>query len=167
MEINDLVTRLSKEPGCSLLAPDSGGNRKLNGLPTDLAAFYKRCGGAKIFADMPFGIEVVGPSGFVPINERLYPDLADPIWEELKDDRSEDWRLIAHSEQQGQYVSLDLATDHFGRCYDSFHETHATPGESPVIARTFTELLLLTLQTKGEQWYWTVSGFEGLGDAYD
>ena len=34
-----------------------------------------------------------------------------------------------------------LEQKRFGFCYDSFIETHATPDESPIIAKSFTELL--------------------------
>lgn len=89
------------------------------------------------------------------------------IWEELQDDISNDWYLIAESPTQSQYISIDLREYHNGYCYDSFLDIHATPGESAIIAKNFTELLSLLYQAKGKSWYWTNTNFESYGDAYD
>jgi len=54
----------------------------------------------------------------------------------------------------------------FGFCYDSFIETHATPDESPIIAKSFTELLE-KLVSNEKEWFWLDSSFQSYGDAYE
>lgn len=102
----------------------------------------------------------------LPTSKRLYPE-DDVIWEELEGDISNEWYLIAESEQINQYISIDLSDSHLGYCYDSFLETHATPGESQIIAKSFTELLEHLYASKGENWFWLADNFESYGDAYD
>lgn len=72
---------------------------------------------------------------------------------------------MAESPELSQYVTIDLDAERLGRVYDSFLEAHANPGESPIIARSFTEFNR-QLETGGACWYWTAPGFESPGDAY-
>ena len=57
-----------------------------------------------------------------------------------------------------------LEQKRFGFCYDSFIETHATPDESPIIAKSFTELLE-KLVSNEKEWFWLDSSFQSYGDA--
>ena len=59
-----------------------------------------------------------------------------------------------------------LEQKRFGFCYDSFIETHATPDESPIIAKSFTELLE-KLVSNEKEWFWLDSSFQSYGDAYE
>lgn len=99
-------------------------------------------------------------------NSVLFPP-EDVIWEELEDDISQKWYLIAKSESLSQYISIDLSEVNIGKCYDSFLETHANPNDSPIISKNFTELLVRLYATKGKNWFWLESNFESYGDAYD
>lgn len=72
-----------------------------------------------MFLDKPYGIKIVSSNEFIPTSKRLYPE-DDIIWEELEGDISNEWYLIAESEQINQYISIDLSKSHFGYCYDSF-----------------------------------------------
>ena len=85
-------------------------------------------------------------------------DFDDVIWEELADDISNDWFMIASSQELSQYISIDLNKKRFGFCYDSFIETHATPDESPIIAKSYTELLE-KLVSNEKEWFWLDSSF--------
>ena len=80
-------------------------------------------------------------------------------------DISDLWFSIA-DDGNGDYLSIDLAPGRLGICYDSFHETHGVAGSTPVIARSFTELLTSLLQSRGNRPYWLEDGFVSLGDAY-
>ena len=59
-----------------------------------------------------------------------------------------------------------LEQKRFGFYYDSFIETHATPDESPIIAKSFTELLEKLISNEKE-WFWLDSSFQSYGDAYE
>ena len=133
-------------------------------LPTDVVEFYSRCGGLELFKGSSYSVEIVRPSDFVLSNPEILP----AGWERdvLPDDISNDWFVIGRSGEE-QYFSIDLASDRVGRCYDSFWETHASPGESPIVARSFTEFLDSLLKAEGQYWYWLAEGFSSLGDAYD
>jgi len=77
--------------------------------------------------------------------------------------------LIAKSLELAQYISIDLTTQNFGKCYDSYESTHGEEGMSEIIANSFTELLwnLYNTHGKGESWYWNENTFEKIGDAFD
>ena len=110
-------------------------------------------------------ISISSLSELQPTNQILYP-ADDVIWEELADDISNDWFMIASSQELSQYISIDLNKKRFGFCYDSFIETHATPDESPIIAKSFTELLE-KLVSNEKEWFWLDSSFQSYGDAYE
>lgn len=135
-------------------------------LPEDLQYFFSHYDAIELFLHKPYGIKIVSSTDFIPTNKMLYPE-DDVIWEELEGDCSNDWYVIATSEQQGQYISLDMNASRFGYCYDSFLETHASPGDSPIIAKSFTELLERLYLGKGDHWFWLAENFESYGDAYD
>jgi hypothetical protein len=135
-------------------------------LPSDLKYFYENYDSLELFFDKPYGIRIVSLNEFTPINKKLYPE-DDVIWEELEEDISNEWYLIGESEQLGQYISIDLRKSHLGYCYDSYLETHATPDESMIIAKSFTELLEKLYSSNGDCWFWLDDDFESYGDAYD
>ena len=88
-----------------------------------------------------------------------------------KDDISWSWYVIAATDN-GDYFSIDLSPERAGRCYDSFHETHALRGNTDVIAHTFTEFLerifhlLRSCQSDGGFWEDKLKSL-CLSDAYD
>ncbi|MFQ9505569.1 MAG: hypothetical protein ACLRZ2_01560 [Veillonella sp.] len=82
----------------------------------------------------------------------------------MADDISNDWFMIASSQELSQYISIDL-NKKIWFCYDSFIETHATPDESPIIAKSFTELLE-KLVSNEKEWFW-LDSFQSYGDAYE
>ncbi|UED78806.1 SMI1/KNR4 family protein [Lysinibacillus sp. CD3-6] len=135
-------------------------------LPKDVKYFFSNYDSLHMFLDKPYGIKIVSSNEFIPTSKRLYP-ADDVIWEELEGDISNEWYLIAESEEINQYISIDLSKSHLGYCYDSFLETHATPGDSQIIAKSFTDLLELLYSSKGEHWFWLAENFMPHGDAYD
>ena len=127
-------------------------------LPPDLARFYELAGGASLFVDQEYSIEIVDPRRFALANPIIRGELGEY-------DISYDWFIIAQSEPQ--YISIDLHPDRLGRCYDSFWDRHAMRGYCPVLSRSFTELLANLVEAEGKQLFWLSQEFDSLGDAYD
>ncbi|MFL6073974.1 MAG: hypothetical protein ACJ73S_11320 [Mycobacteriales bacterium] len=123
-----------------------------------MAEFYVHCGGVDLYAAADCEIRIVDPAELLPSNIVI-------LGEQFDDDPSSSWYVIAESPNR-EYLSIDLAVDRNGRCYDSFHEVHGIVGSCPVIALTFTELLARLLAAQGDHWYWLEPDFVGLGDAY-
>jgi hypothetical protein len=167
MNTDELVLRLRSTAGIKMAPPEELSDELIAVAPPDLVSFWGHCGKVELFVREPFGIELVGPSEFVPINAFLYPDPDDPIWEELSDDRSSSWHLLAKASTQSQCISIDTDRSRHGWCYDSFLETHANPGDSAIVARSFTEFVERALRSAGRSWYWTDPAFRPYGDAYD
>lgn len=159
IEIIKLDNRCEVSPGnMETLLPEN--------LPDDLKLFFEKTNGIILFKNEPYGIEIVNRKDFIPTNKYLYPE-DDIIWEELEGEISNQWYLIAKADEMSQYISIDLTKERNGQCYDSFYETHSLEGDSPIIAKNFTELLINLYQNKGQHWYWLQDDFEKLGDAYD
>ena len=68
---------------------------------------------------------------------------------------------------KNNYVTIDLAKERLGRCYDSFWDRHGVVGECAVIAQTFTELVSQLYSNQGKSLFWLDDKFNYLGDAYD
>jgi hypothetical protein len=165
MQIQKILEKIELDSRCKLIRKTSAVKSGLT-LPKDLEYFYNNYESLELFPEQSFGIRIVSQNDFIPTSQRLYPE-GDVIWEELEDDISNEWYLIAEAEEQSQYVSIDLGELHNGYCYDSFLDIHATPGESAIIAKSFTELLERLYNAEGKSWYWTEPEFQSYGDAYD
>jgi len=159
-----IIREISNTKDCIVLPP-CGAPDCLNkhSMPEDLSAFYKECGGIKFFHSSDYTMEIMPPSEFKLSNL----DILGEHWEENipQGDISENWYVVAGAGPE-QKISIDLSGSRLGKCYDSFWDIHATPGESPVVALSFTDLLERILMNKGQYWYWLADGFEPLGDAY-
>ena len=165
MKIQEILNQIELDNQCKLTKKKSDIFFDIT-IPNDLEYFYKNYESLELFPNEPFGIRITLPKDFIPTSKRLYPE-DDVIWEELEDDISNNWYLIAEAEEQSQYISIELSEFNNGYCYDSFLDIHATPGESIIIAKSFTELLESLYKAKGKSWYWTEPNFESYGDAYD
>ena len=165
MSLKEVLDKIKKDDSCNLI--ETKEQRELpNNLPEDVFEFYSNYDGIDFFKNKSYGIKIVSIDEFKTTNSILFPP-DDVIWEELEDDISQNWFLIAKSEELSQYISIDLSEKNKGKCYDSFLETHANPDDSPIIAMNFTELLKRIYSVKGENWFWLESNFESYGDAYD
>jgi len=134
-------------------------------LPEDLKLFYELCGGIEIYKDEENPIEILPPKKVVRANPIIIGEITGmPNNGIPKNDISEDWYVIA-CDYNGDYLTIDLGRDRLGRCYDSFHELH--PGNSPIIAKSFTDLLERLIDNRGQHWYWLREDFVSLGEAYD
>ena len=165
MDIKELIETIRLDNDCIIKPPKTAISLPDN-LPDDLKIFFELTDGVTLFGEEAYGIEIVSRQDLIPTNKYLYPK-DDVIWEELEGEVSNEWYLIAKADEISQYISIDLTDERKGQCYDSFYETHSLEGDSPVIARNFTELLTRLYQHKGEHWYWLQGDFEQLGDAYD
>jgi cell wall assembly regulator SMI1 len=129
-------------------------------LPDDLKAFYRRYKTVRLF-DGEYGATY----RFVPVSE-IHPTRIDIYGE----DTDEWWRprtwLTICDVLDGNYIAIDIASKH-KRDYNyinCFHETFGRPGESKIIARSFTELLERALRGGGNSVYYLQEGFIGYGD---
>jgi hypothetical protein len=158
--IEELLERIRATPGCEV-EPPAGQPALPPGLalPADLHAFYMHCGGAVLYREADYVSKVTHPSEFVPSNHAI-------LGEGNTGDRSDLWYTVVAT-LDGDYISIDLAPERKGRCYDSFHEVHGLIGESRIVAVSFSDLLRRLLDNEGSEWYWLSSTFEDLGDAYD
>ncbi len=128
-------------------------------LPDDLNEFYTLCGGLGLFLESDYPIYIVSPQEFVLANPVIVGELC-------PDDISSEWYIIADN-KNGQYITIDLSSERFGRCYDSFWDRHGVVGDCPMIAYTFSELLYNMITNRGGYWYWLRDDFQLLGDAYN
>ncbi len=129
-------------------------------LPDDLRVFYEEAGGAMLHEGDAYAIEIVTPKGFVRANPVI-------VGSACEYDISHDWFIIGQAPEELEYITIDLSASRRGRCYDSFWDSHGLRGDCPIIARSFTELLVRLYETGGGRWYWLEEEFRPLGDAYD
>ena len=111
-------------------------------------------------------IRISSLSELQPTNQILYP-ADDVIWEELADDISNDWFhdcIFTRAKSIYQYRLKQKKDLVFVMIV--FIETHASPDESPIIAKSFTELLE-KLVSNEKEWFWLDSSFQSYGDAYE
>jgi hypothetical protein len=160
MTIDELLATISADAACRVHSPVGEPHLEPEHvLPPDVRRFYQVCGGVDLFTDRDYSHFILPPDAVVLANLVL-------VGERARDDRSDSWYLIAH-DGNGDYLTLDCGPERTGWCYDSFHETHGQPGETPVIAHSFTDLLARCYANQGGYPYWLRADFGPLGDAYD
>jgi antitoxin YokJ len=159
--IDQMVKAIAATPGCRLLSsvgiPAVPSELR---LPDDVARFYQLCGGARLYDGADFSFDIVAPSGFVASNLAILNE------DRKLDDITDNWHIIAWSGAE-QAISIDLAPQRLGRCYDSFWDRHGVAGSCPVVARSFGQLLISLLESEGDALFWLDESFASLGDAYD
>ena len=128
-------------------------------LPKDLQYYLENYSYIKLFETAEYPLKIVGFDNFRRANPII-------VGEEIKDDISYNWFVIA-TDGKAQYVTIDLAKERLGKCYDSFWDRHGIVGEQPLIASSFMELLTALFANKGEYPYWLKDDYQSLGDAYD
>jgi hypothetical protein len=163
--MRSLIDEIRKSKECDVLQPS--GLPKIKPphvLPQDLREFYTECGGVHFFRNSDYAMEIVTPDNFLLSNPVIFSE----DWETdiSKDDRSNDWYIVAQAGPE-QRISIDLNDARMGRCYDSFWDIHASPGESTIIALSFIKLVKSIFKSRGGYWFWLDESFKGLGDAYD
>lgn len=163
--IPDLLAQITQTPGCRVIPatePVDIRTFELTGsvsLPADLREYLTLANGLELYVDSNYPLFVHGLSQLLRANPVI-------VGEDCAEDRSYQWFLIAN-DGSDEYLTIDLSTERSGRCYDSFFDRHGIPGSCPVIASSFTDLLVRALSNKGEHWWWLQREFPSLGDAYD
>jgi hypothetical protein len=109
---------------------------------------------------------ILPPEHVIVANPVIVKGLTKESDPEAADDITWSWYLLART-HGNDYISIDLHPERLGRCYESFAVTHGAPGECPIIALSFTNLLIDLLANEGRREYWTEPDFKYLGDAYD
>jgi hypothetical protein len=153
-----LVEMIRNTPGCTV-QPPSGTPSVGDGfiIPEDLAAFYRLCGGATLFEDSAYGLSIVPPDRVVVANPVILVGVGEDQLAAAADDPSWSRHIIAEGDS-GMYVTIDLAPDRLGLCYDSHWDVY--PADSETIALSFTDLLARLLASGGGEWYWGEPDFE-------
>lgn len=166
MDMKNILAKISELKGCTVF-PSLGIpiiDRK-HELPGDLSKFYELCGGLELYKNSKYPLRIVSPVEVVRANPIIIGEMPEipnngiPVG-----DISEDWYIIG-DDFNGDYITIDLCIKRLGRCYDSFHELY--PGNSQIIAWSFTELLERLIENRGNHWYWLQKNFDSLGLAYD
>lgn len=161
MKVKELIEKIKKLPDCKVYPGEGLPNLENyhHKLPEDIVEFYENCGGVTLFSSESYVANIVPPNEFKLANPVIVGELCE-------EDITSEWYIIVN-DGNGDYLSIDLAKDRLGRCYDSYWDRHGVVGECPIIARTFTELLENLVSNKGMQWYWLRDEFMPIGDAYD
>ena len=160
-----LLDQIRNSKDCVVL-PSSGLPKinRVHSLPKDVEEFCSECGGIKFFTSSDYSIEIVTPEEMKLSNPMILPE----GWEAdvPDDDISNDWYIVAKAGPE-QSISIDLNEERIGKSYDSFWDIHASPGQSGIVATSFTELLEDIFKSRGKYWFWLADDFVSLGDAYD
>lgn len=128
-------------------------------LPSDLKAFLALCQGVELFRDSLYPIRILGLNELGRANQVM-------LEAELPEHPTHAWFLIADL-AQSDYLTIDLAPGRNGLCYQAFHDCYGMEGQSPIVAGSFTDLLLRAVQNRGDYFWWLQDSFEPLGDAWD
>jgi hypothetical protein len=159
MNMRELITQIQATPDCQVFAPVGMPIiREGHLFPEDLRSFYTLCGGVRLFKGRDYAVTLVSPRQFVAANPVIVGDV-------VEDDISSTWYIIA-DDGNGEYLTIDLSRERLGRCYDSFFDCHAVAGSCPIIAPSFTDLLMHLYENQGQYWYWLRPNFTPIGDAY-
>lgn len=143
-----------KEP-CGF--PKIIGNHK---IPEDVKKFYSLCGGINCYVKYgAFPLTILEPSKIKLANLAL-------IGEQVETDISSSWYLIVDAED-GNFISIDFDSKRSGWCYESFEYSHGIKGNCPIIAKSFTELLMHIFSYSGDYFFWKDENIKQYGDAYD
>jgi hypothetical protein len=131
-------------------------------LPEDLKAFYRKYNSVELFRH-----ELGATYRFVPVHE-IHPTWLDILGEDT-DERGPDNWLTFCDVLDGNYVAIEVcsAEARTHNFIDCFHDTFAIPGESRIVAKTFTEFLEKALVGGGGLPYFVRKDFQTYGDAFD
>ncbi|WBW96117.1 SMI1/KNR4 family protein [Oceanirhabdus sp. W0125-5] len=170
MEIKDLIKKIEKLSDCKVYPPE--GLPKIDSkhkLPKDVEEFYTICGGISLFESKPYSLKIVRPEEVSLANPVLIDkEIIDSEMEKGTYDSeiSTDWYIIVDL-YDSNYIVIDFNQDRLGRCYQAFWDTYPSMGDTPIVAKSFKELLRCLIVNNGEYWYFLEDSFEQIGDAYD
>ncbi|MFC7443076.1 SMI1/KNR4 family protein [Laceyella putida] len=139
-------------------------------LPDDLQLFYEKFGGVTLFPHAENTYRIVQPQEFKLANPIL---IADEELLELELNRG-NTQLLFTSEcyvlvdlGDANYIVIDLNKERHGLCYLGFWDSFGVIGETPIIAKSFKELLQKMIESEGEEvWFFEKEDFQDYGDAF-
>jgi cell wall assembly regulator SMI1 len=104
-------------------------------LPDDVKAFYRRHKTGRLCAG-----EYGATYRFVPVSD-IHPTRTDVDGEDTDEYWGPRTWLTVCDVLDGNYIAIDIASKREGDCnyINCFHETFGRPGESKIIARSFTK----------------------------
>ncbi|NEN76057.1 SMI1/KNR4 family protein [Pelistega sp. NLN82] len=155
--IKFLLEKISRLNDCRVIEAQKV--RTTLNLPSDLLEFYHLCNGVELFIHSDYPFKILGIESISSSNKIILDDIS-------INDISRNWFVIAE-DYNGDYLSIDLSKNKLGWCYDSFYEIYGLAGNMPIIAKSFTELLINLYNQKGKSLYWYDDNFISYGDAYD
>lgn len=102
--VTELLDHLQHAPDCRALP--AAGQPTLSPehvVPDEVRAFYNLCGGVVIGDRLPYEVRIVGTNKCIPANAVILAnntlgDLADEVRDQLREDASRDWYIIAEVE---------------------------------------------------------------------
>jgi antitoxin YokJ len=152
--LDALIAKIRQTPACQVYPPSGMPViQPDHRLPDDLTHFYTVCGGLELFRASLFPTIICPPQKLVVANPVIWQGLKQELVDETQGHPSWAWYIVAECpDETDQWVTIDLSPSHLGRCYDSQFFIH--PGNSYVIAPSFTELLARLIADKGEDRFW-------------
>lgn len=170
MNINQLVTKAKALPNCIVL-PSSGLPQVENDLtiPDDIKEFYNLCGGMALFEGAAYAVRIVKPEEVVFANPIIIGE--DIINAEIQKGTYEGeisrHCFIIADLYNSDYIVIDFNKERVGQCYKAFWDGYPEVGGTPIVAKSFTELLERFIDNGGDYWYFLKDDFVSYGDAYD
>jgi antitoxin YokJ len=169
MKIKELIEIIASKKNCVVHTP--AGLPKVGNnfnLPEDVIEFYTLCGGVELYNDSDFPYTVLPPNKVKPSTPIIFgAEGMNEFKRDLAGDDPTNNFFTIVEDDNGDYLVLDLDSERLGFCYDAFHENYGSPGDMPVIALDFTELLTRLVENEGKDIYWLDGDFNPYGDAYD
>lgn len=168
MLIEEIVTRIKTLPNCTVLPP-SGLPRtnEEHALTDEIIRFYELCGGVTLFKDAPYSVRILPPDEVKQATPIFWDnEIIEAAQESIEFKVSSGWYVIVDLDESN-YLSVDLNRKRLGRCYQTFWDSYAVIGETPIVASSFSDLLERLLKSQGDYWYFLKEDFISLGDAYD
>ena len=120
-------------------------------LPDDLKEFYEMCGGIDLFVDSGFPSRIPPPSQVRLANDVLFKDMSSEEKKKTRQHISWSWYIIVEA-PSSQYITIDLAPERLGQCYNSSWLYH--PGNSYIVAQSFTNMLDRLIGARGHTEFW-------------
>lgn len=118
-------------------------------MPEDLTVFYEHFGEVTFYPNSQYPFKILPPDEFQKSNLIVTgEDLNDPV--------TEDWYTIVKCEDQLISINLKKGLT-FGYCYDSFWDIYGTTNDDTLIAKSFTQLIINIIKSKGKNLFWIKS----------
>lgn len=138
MNTSELINEISGTPDC-VVFPAAGlpQLKSKHVLPPDAADLYAACGGMVLFQSIAFPLTILPPAAVKLAN----PKIAFIDESECPDHISWNWYTIAE-DGNGDFFTMDCSLERLGRCQNSFHETYAMEGQSPVVAWSLVDFII-------------------------